>query len=231
LLSSSLRAALTLAVAGAAVGFDTEVHAADTHASSAPAPPAEPPARIRWGLRVSGGVGLAVFSDQSDRGLVWRLGLDGEYWLSKNIGIGAQLGYQALATLDWLGGSWENANRLSLAPSITLRGSNPMNFPALSLAAGVSWGHREEGGYSCDPGPDCNGNAYSRSDSSWEPYGSLTGEWVFHPGDVRPGTAVLAIGPMLRIDWFPLDSDRFSFGPFGWTFTTGMTLGFGAAAP
>jgi len=66
-----------------------------------------------------------------------RAGIDGEYWLSKNVGVGGELALEYLTIFDWCGGSKcvdGKATRVSLAPAIAVRGSGPKSFPVASLA-------------------------------------------------------------------------------------------------
>jgi hypothetical protein len=204
-----------------------EAHAGEREvAGSAPASAdATPP--IAWGLRLNGGVGGAA-----DGEAAWRAGLDAEYWLWRNVGIGVQFGYQQWSTFNLCAGDCNSASGelFSIAPSVSLRGSNPANFPIVSVALGWSWEEEQSSSW-CDYDPACPGTSSSRA-SGGGPYGSLTAAWVFHPGDLRPAAGAFAIGPMLRVDGFSL-FDGSSSGPVlstpGWTITTGVTLGFGRA--
>jgi hypothetical protein len=234
--------------AGTTIVLGREALAADD--SGAPnatlaAPEPEPPAPIAWGLRFTASAGLAYLpEDPTGGGVALRVGLDGEYWLSKNIGIGAQLGFQALQAVDFCFDeetcNSASASRLSVAPTLTLRGNNATiptahGYPLVSLALGYSWGHTEAS-TSCDPDPT---DQYPTCQSGDEisdtsgPYGSLTAAWIFHPGQ-QPGPGAFALGPLVRVDWFSLyDPTSSSFGTdtFGWTFTTGITMGFDVASP
>jgi hypothetical protein len=106
-------------------------------------------------------------------GVAWRLGLDAEYWLSKNVGVGLQFGSQALTTVGFCPGGCgtASANRFSLAPSFNLRGNSPTHFPTISLALGISRGHREASNY-CEIDTGCQ--PWSIVADDWGPYGSLT---------------------------------------------------------
>jgi disulfide bond formation protein DsbB len=222
----ALRAALALAGVASILGFEPEAHAVGANEAPESLPPADaPPAPIVWGLRLNGSAGASSMSDARDGGAAWRFGLDAEYWLSKNVGVGAQFGVQGLDTINWCTGDCftEHANRFSLAPAITLRGSKPAIFPTISLALGLSTGHTEAY-QSCEfPNSGCQ-SVISVTDT-WGPYGSLTGAWLFHTGDVPPGSMAFAIGPLVRTDCFLLSAST-----YGCTFTTGVTIGFGMAS-
>jgi hypothetical protein len=197
-------------------------------AGRAPAPPENPDPPVAWGLRLNGGVGGAA-----EGGAVWRAGLDAEDWLWRNIGIGVQFGYQEWGTLNWCTGDCheESGKLLSIAASVSLRGNNPANFPVVSLALGLAWGHEEAASW-CDYDPTCS-STYGAQVDGWGPYGSLTAAWVFHPGKLRPAAGAFAIGPMVRVDAFFIDGapqgQAWAVSKGGWTATTGMALGFGVA--
>jgi hypothetical protein len=226
LLAFAFRAAMGVAAAVAAVALAPDVHAAgENPAPSGPAAPTES-APIAGGLRPNAGAGVAS-SPSGGNAMVGRVGVDGEYWLSKHVGIGVQLGFQAMTTVDlWptdSGSTWSE-HRISLAPAVTVRGSNPKTFPILSLALGYSWGHSDSHSF-CDIG--CQPSSWSRDASGL--YGSLMGAWLFHFATGRPDAA-FAIGPMVRIDWLTYDNffqSGFGFQRWGLTLTTGLTLGFG----
>jgi hypothetical protein len=218
--------AVGLATAAATVALAARAYAAGESPAPNGAVAAAEPAPIAGGLRPNAGVGFAPMPE-GDGGVVGRVGVDGEYWLSKHIGIGAQLGFQTMKTVTiWPSGSgstWSE-HRVSLAPAVTLRGSNPKNFPMVSLALGYSWGQSDSQNY-CDVG--CQPSSGS-SDASGL-YGSLMGAWLFHSATGKPDAA-FAIGPLVRLDWLTYDNffqSGFGFGRWGWTFTTGLTLGFG----
>jgi hypothetical protein len=220
--SCVFRAAFVLASAVFALGVEPEAHAGgDIETPTGPSRPADPSVPTTWGLRLNGAVGLVAIADDKDLGVVWRAGLDYEYWLWRNLGIGVQFGFQELGTVNWCPGGCDtmSAYRASAAPTISIRG-NSMAVPTVSLGLGLSWGHSEET-YNCDP---CYNPVSGRTFDGWGPYGSLTVAWVFHPGGVRPGSETFAIGPLMRMDAFMLFN-----GQVGETFTTGISLGWGGA--
>jgi hypothetical protein len=226
LLPFALRAALGIAAAIAIVALEPEAHAVgEIAAPEGLLATDKPPVRMAWGLRLNSSVGVAGLPDAQNlgAGVAWRLGLDAEYWLSKNVGVGLQLGSQALTTIDFCPGGCgtARANRFSLAPSVNLRGNDPRHFPTVSLALGVSQGHSEASNY-CEINTGCQ--SWSTVSDDWGPYGSLTGAWLFHPGHVPPGSNGFAIGPLVRLDSFMPGNSN-----FGWTFTIGVTMGFGVA--
>jgi hypothetical protein len=148
--------------------------------------------------------------------------VEGEYWLSKHLGIGAKAALVAFGTFDIGGaGDWQTSGSgwvYSLAPTFTLRASDATAFPVVSLALGYSWGL--VGAYvNCDLAlvgtPLDTGCMPSSAESDSGLYGSLTAAWLFHPGGI-------ALGPMVQVAGVNLASN-----PFGWTLTTGMELGFG----
>jgi hypothetical protein len=168
-------------------------------------------------------------------GTAERVGIDGEYWLSKNVGIGPQFGYQVLKTFSiWPSdnGSSVSENRVSLAPAVTIRGNNPANFPIISAALGYSWGHSDWQRWCDSAEAGCTPSNGTSNASGL--YGSLTGAWLFHPRYARPTSVAFALGPLIRVDWLTYHNyfrDRaFGFESFGVTFTTGLTIGFGVAS-
>jgi hypothetical protein len=217
MLRSVLRAAIT--AASLCFAFDARAASASDNGPSgrndeAPASP------IEWGVRLNGGVGGGQASPMLG-GFSARAGLDGEYWFSKLLAIGAQIGWQRMASFAYLGPGNRDitgtADVYSLAPSVTLRGSNPRNFPIVSLAAGVALVRSQWDQY-CDPAYFGSSEACAGSSSdSLDPevYGSVTVGWLFHPGGV-------AVGPMFRFDAFAGPSNGFSY-------FTGLQIGFGYA--
>jgi hypothetical protein len=191
--------------------------------------PTEPADRVAWGLRLNGSVGYASFPNYAGGGPAGRVGVDGEYWLSRNVGVGLELGLESLGTLNWCGGTTctdAKATRVSLAPAIAVRGNNLTSFPIASLALGYAVGHSQtttiaDLGYIASSG--------WASDAA-VPYASLIGAWLFHLGHVRPASAAFALGPLVRLDGFPFAesvSGALSSGSFAWAFTLGVTLGLG----
>jgi hypothetical protein len=219
---------LGVEAAAQAMPLDSASRAVD---SAVPSPP------IEWGMRLNGGLGVGALSGSTDGAFGWRAGVDAEYWFSRSFGAGLQVAYQGLATVDFCGGDCSSARvaRTSIAPSLAFRGRNPANFPMVSLALGLAWGHVEMS-YSCDPSPVCSTSFSDWARDTWGPYGSLTAAWVFHPGDLRPDAMAFAIGPLFRVDCFSLKDTAASapnLAVLGWSFTTGITIGFGVtgAAP
>lgn len=218
---------LVAALSTAAVAcLETPAHAFESETSRDNGASDDRTPAIVWDLRLNGGVGWA---GGVGSGPAWRAGLDAEYWLRKNIGFGIQLGYQTWTTFDLCAGDCSSArgDRFSIAPSLTVRGNNPANFPIVGLAFGAAWGHAQSASW-CDYDPVCPGT-FSAQGNTWGPYASLTLGWVFHPGTLGPGEGALAIGPMVRAELFS-GSWGDSSGAFslGGSFITGMTLGFGA---
>jgi hypothetical protein len=216
LLPFALRAALRLAALGATVSLSPTTWADESEPPPGSVVDTARSAPIAWSVRLSAGVGLAPVPD-GDLGVAGRVGIDGEYWLSKNLGIGAQVGFHAIHSVS----IWPSENattysedRISLAPAFAVRGANPTSFPMASLALGYSWGH--------GTGRDPSGL-----------YGSLTAAWLFHPANVLKGSIVSALGPVVRIDWLTYDNfsrgGGFGFESWGWTLTAGLTIGFGVA--
>jgi hypothetical protein len=180
------------------------------------------PTPIEWGVRLNAGVGVGDAGTMVG-GLSARVGLDGEYWFSRHWAVGAQIGWQNIASFTYMGpGDGQTTGTVdvySIAPSVTLRGSNPINFPVVSLAAGVAIVNAQMSVY-CDPayvGTPSAGCEPNDGSSGVGPaaYGSLTAGWLFHPGGV-------AIGPMFRFEVFGGQAD-------GESFFTGMQIGFGYA--
>jgi hypothetical protein len=222
-LSFALRAALGIAATTDVIAREPEAHAAGEIEVPVGLPATdEPPGPVAWGLRLNLGVGAAGLPYEGN-GVAWRLGLDAEYWLWKNVGVGLQFGSQALTTVGFCPGGCgtASANRFSLAPSVNLRGNGMTHFPTISLALGVSQGHSEASDY-CEISTGCQPWSIVRDD--WGPYGSLTGAWLFHPGHIRPGSDGFAIGPLVRTDVFMFDNSTFAG-----SFAAGITVGFGVA--
>ena len=227
-LRAAVAATLGLSMAAATLsGLEREAHAAERAGGGDAATSTDWTPPIAWGLRLNAGAGAVP-----DGGIDGRAGLDAEYWVWRNVGIGMQFAVQMWGTFNLCGGDCSSADGrlLSIAPSVSLRGSNPANFPIVSLALGVSWGKEESLSW-CDYDPSCPGTS-SKHTEGWGPYAALTAAWLFHPGELRPGAGAFAIGPLLRVDGFSI-IDPASTGPGlgarGWTLTTGMTFGFGLA--
>jgi hypothetical protein len=233
LLTRPARAAVygaLLTVSVATFGLEGLAHASDRdEAPQSPSGMPEPRAYVAWGVRPNFSGGFAGTPDGN--GPTGRVGIDAEYWLSENVGVGVQLGLEYLTTLNVCGGSRctdAKATRASLAPAIAVRGNGPTSFPMASLALGYAWGH-SEAGTTEDVG-------YVRA-SGWAsdaavPYSSLTAAWLFRPQQVRAGSSVFEFGPLVRLDFFPFAdsvSTAFSSGSFAWAFMGGFTLGLGRA--
>ncbi|HEV3190581.1 MAG TPA: hypothetical protein VGY54_08805 [Polyangiaceae bacterium] len=180
------------------------------------------PSPIEWGVRLNAGVGVGGAGAMTG-GPAARVGLDGEYWLSRHWAVGAQIGWQNMASFTpWGPGNGQatgTADVYSIAPSVTLRGRNPRNFPIVSLAAGVAIVNAQIGVY-CDPayfgtpaaGCDPNGGYSGVAPAV---HGSLTAGWLFHPWGV-------GMGPMFRFEAFAGQTN-------GVSVSTGMQIGFGYA--
>jgi hypothetical protein len=229
-LSLALRVAIGVATAIATVALAPRADAADVDPARNDPEAAGELAPIAGDLRPNVAVGVGPLPE-GDGGIVGRVGVDGEYWLSKHVGIGAQLGFQAMTTFDLsppASGSTWSEHRVSLAPAVTFRGSNPRHFPMVSLALGYSWGHSDSQRYCELNVSDCQ--PWSASNEAAGLYGSLMGAWLFHSAtDEGPGAA-FAIGPLVRLDWLTYDNffqSGFGFSRWGWTLTAGLTIGFG----
>jgi hypothetical protein len=227
------RAALCAAAALATVVIlEAQAHAAEL-ASAGVRETAGPTPPIAWDVRLDATVGAGSLAFARDGSLGWRFGVDTEYWVSRYVGVGFQVGYEEQTTLDWCLGSCNSAHvaRMSIAPSITARGSNPSNYPMATLSLGLGWGH-EETSSSCDPSDTCTVSFSRSAADTWGPYGSLTLAWIFHAGDIHPGIGSFAVGPMIRADGFSLldtGAHMPNLSVLGWSFLTGITLGVGAA--
>jgi hypothetical protein len=216
---------LVLVAVTAIIGLDAEARAdIDTEplGGARQGPPS--PSPIAWGLRLSAGVGGGSLPSASDGGPTVGFSLEGEYWLSRNVGVGAQLSAQWISTFNFMCETCtsDSIRRVSLAPAIVLRGNNPRSFPTASLALGYSLGH-EDASHSCDPADqrsDCQESSWSGDKSGL--FGSLTAAWLFH-GTQPPGSAAFAIGPLLRLDWFSYDGLQKNVA----VFTIGLTIGVG----
>jgi hypothetical protein len=224
-----VRAGVCVAIATIALGLLSEAQAAAE--SEAPSPPQGDLPQAQWDVRLNAGLGYGQPRFQT--GLTGccpgaRVGLDAEYWLSTYVGVGLQVGVEGLSTIRLdVGGADDSQasasqNAYTIAPALTLRGSNPRSFPFLSVAVGYSWGHSEFSNY-CDP--DYLGTSLPRGqcmetyDAKNESglYGSAKAAWLFR---IERGTSALTLGPMVRLDV----SD-------GWLVTTGIDVGFGYASP
>jgi hypothetical protein len=214
--------AVRTSVAAIALCVAADAHAAGASEHDLPDPSGEAlESAIEWGVRLNAGVGVGGAGTIG--GPAARMGLDGEYWLSRHWAVGAQIGWQSMATFTpWGPGNGQSTGTVdvySIAPSVTLRGSNPINFPIISLAAGVAIVNAQMSVY-CDPAyfgmPDggCDPNG-GYSGVAPAVYGSLTAGWLFHPWGV-------AMGPMFRLELFEGQAN-------GASVFTGMQIGFGYA--
>jgi hypothetical protein len=218
------RMAVRVGIAAALMGLQGLAHAAGAGESSSQAD--VHPMGVDWGLRVTGSVG-AGGAEGGGGGPALQAAVEGEYWLSKYVGIGAKATQVVFGTLD-VGGGPGNGERTSsgsvyaLAPTLTVRASDATAFPVLSVALGYSWGSVTSNTY-CDPAyvgtpfdTGCMSN-YRASDSGL--YGSVTAAWLFYPGGI-------ALGPMVQLAGVNLASSV-----SGSTLTVGMELGFGYTSP
>jgi hypothetical protein len=220
-----------LATIATTVGLVPNAHAdaeSDTRAASHEL--AGSPSPASWGLRVSAGVGGARTPSSDAGGFAASLVVEGEYWLTRNIGVGGQIAFQSLSTVSlWCVDNClsEDMKRVSLAPTIVFRGSNPKSAPILSLALGYSLA-RSDGSSSCDEAESSCQPPYhwSFSDDRSGLFGSVTAGWLFHGGPMQPGSSALAIGPLIRLDWLTHGSLSDS-SYYGWVFTVGLTVGTG----
>ena len=192
----------------------------------------EPVSPEAWGVRLNGSLGAAAVAYANNASGAVRVGVDAEYWFSRNVGLGAQLGFDWLSTIVMADTyDFGQTTRVSLAPSIAVRGSDPSSFPLASLALGYAFGSSEEN-HSCEYR---NGicTPYSWTGGGSGPFASLLVAWMFHPWPMRPGSAAFALGPLARVDGFSLGEGPRGgalvdvFSHYGWVFTVGMTIGFG----
>jgi hypothetical protein len=228
-----LRTVIVVMAAGTSSGLAPQAHAADETV---------PPSRVRagavpryaWGLRLNGSWGGGGLQYADDGALVGRVGLDGEYWLSKNVGVGAQLAYESAQTFS-PGGAYNTGrtSRASVAPAVAIRGSNPTSFPLLTLALGYAFGSSTEY-HACDLN-SCPETYWTALGSG--PYASLMAAWSFHPGHARAESTAFALGPLIRLDAFGIGDrrgapDAFSNSNFegAWCLTAGLTIGFDVAS-
>jgi hypothetical protein len=221
----AFRAALGLAISGATLCHEPDAHA-EGESSPATTKLAAP---IAGGLRLSAAVGFGSAGDDGAGVAVARLGLDGEYWLSKRFGIGGQLGYDGLTAVSFVG-DWYDENRFSIAPAFSVRGLSPTNFPVLSVALGYSWGNNAR---SRDCGEDYDPTCKPYANKVSGLYGSLTGTWLFHHGSAQSASTAFEFGPLVRLDWLTYENSwqsGFVFQSWGWAFTAGITIGFGVAS-
>jgi hypothetical protein len=217
-----MRRPLVVVAAARIVAFATDAYAAGTEGQ----PPEATESSEAWGIRLTGSTGVGVVPYAGGVAGAARVDVDAEYWLSSNIGVGGQLGFEWLSSID-LGEvvPYESGHtgRFFAAPAIAIRGSNPSSYPLFSFAFGYALGASEEDRYCDSTDPFCHGYNWTGGGSG--PYASLAAAWLFHPGGVRPARAAFALGPLVRGDWFDIPE-----GPrtgSGWTLTAGMTIGFG----
>jgi hypothetical protein len=170
-------------------------------------------------------------------GLAGRVGIDAEYWLTDNIGIGAQLGYQATTTFPELFSTYNgdgytaSDQRVSLAPAIAYQVKDRVGSPIITLAGGYAWGHRNSSSF-CDSADlyPCMPSSSSRDTSGL--FGSLAATWMFHLGHPQPGFVAAALGPVARLDAWTF-GDRWeaglTFDSWGASLTVGLAVGFEVA--
>jgi hypothetical protein len=221
----AIRASLGLLAGASLMGIAGQARAAGAADGPAHVAP-EPVPSFAWGLRFNGSIGFASDPEANQLASASRIGVDAEYWLSRSVGIGAQLAFEYLSTIDGFGETYASSDttRGAFAPAITVRGADPTSFPLASLALGYTLGTtatyvRCELGSIAGCQPD-----YGGTDSG--PYASLSTAWLFHSGEVRPGSTVFAIGPLARLDVFSTDA----LIKYYWVVTAGVTLAwFGVA--
>jgi hypothetical protein len=193
-----------------------------------PEAPRDGPPGIAWGVRANLGLGTAGWSEpvvsyppgntrETWSATALRVGLDGEYWLSEYLALGAKVGATAMFTdICYMGCTSTNAHAgvFSVAPTVTFRLPDRPYVPWVSLAVGYSWGHASVSG--CDPAYDvsCTSNEQDDRDVSGL-YEALMVAWLFHPGSV-------AIGPLVTLE----GTNTLSEVP-GWAVSAGFALGFG----
>lgn len=219
---SFVGALLALAAAAAVTDVDGVAGAAEENLAPPNSPTTRPSTPIAWGLRTDTGVGVGALPGSG--GIAGVVGYAGEVWLSKYLGIGAQLGLEYLASISLgscgSGCSSASALRVSLGPAVTLRGSSTASFPFLSLSLGVAIGTSRYD-YSCESYVVNCPVDYWHSDAP-ALSGTLVAAWLFHPGG--------AIGPLIRADCFKFGDSSYGSpgsGAVACAFTTGVTMGLG----
>jgi hypothetical protein len=228
--TQSLRTAVAVSIAATTVCLQPVARAAgEAESRSEISSGEQAPSRIEWGARVNAGIGVGhVATDTSLlSGLSWRAGLDGEYWWSRYVGFGFQLGLETAGHTPALFGSsathTATTDSFSLGPTVLLRGANPRTFPVLGVGVGYARGSYAWSSYCPDylaQAGQCSGSSSGTRDDSG-PYGSLMAVWLFHPGTHGPG---LALGPLVRFDaFYALGSNAGTT----WSMTAGMEIGFG----
>jgi hypothetical protein len=177
-------------------------------------------------LRASGAAG--PFESQDYGGASWRLGFDGEYWLTHNLGVGLQLAHQEMASVDFCFGgpscSGANADRTSFAVSGVWRGNNPASYPLVAVGAGVAVGGTHAF-FSCD---SCTGADSSFDDygSGWAAYATATTAWMFRVGGASPSAAgAVLIGPIARGDLYAPSGAGPNVSFAAYTVTFGVAVG------
>lgn len=170
-------------------------------------------------------------TEQPDPAVVGRVGLEGEAWITPYIGVGGLLTFQEFKTFSFSGRKTGSGQAISLAPAVTLRTSRPMIFPVLSVAFGMTRVHDTESSYCEEPGGEyCElPGHWDQAYDIWGFIGSVSAAWLFHVGDGPPSSAAFEIGPTLHVDF--LNRQPTYNGQYAYTFTTGMTIGFGVTQP
>jgi hypothetical protein len=216
------RIGIVVVIAASALGVSSKAWAAE-HGEAAPAPSAsEPQSRIEWGVRLSatGGANAVQWATPA---LAARLGIDGEYWLTRHIGVGAQAAWSGASMpagdAGSSGATYVSADARSVGAVILLRGGDARVFPVIGLGAGYAWATSEVNHYcgleyvGTPFAGGCTAYDSLRSDSG--PYGSLIAKWLCHTGMHGAG---FAVAPVARLDLFG-----------GWSVTGGVEIGFGYA--
>jgi hypothetical protein len=192
---------------------------------------AEPVAREDLSVHasVAAGTGGVAFVGN---GTAWSAGFAGEYWLTPNLGVGAQVTHQEMGTFPpCFDGCMAAAARTSVAASVALRLGDLASYPLLALAAGAAVGRTTDLRFACDTSqtPANAGSGCPTSGSG--PYASFTAAWVFPVGEASSDGGGFTIGPLLRADVSAATQTLTSWNEVEWSTTAGVLIGLDLALP